>query len=270
MTEPERARPLAGAPGLASLRCLVSERRAPRIESEVGVLRRVLVHRPGAELDALTPDNMLELLFDDVPWTERAAADHDAFCRLLTDRGVEVLFLAELLADVLRDPAVRHDLIRTAGADRLARLDPDTLARALIAGGPGLAPFPNQVFMRDSSTWVHDREIVGSLATTVRSRERLHVQAVYAHHPLLGCAPATHGAGVEGGDVLVLSPECVVVGVGERTPVTAARRLAEQLLRETPVRVVLAVEIPKARRTMHLETLVSMVALVPYVALPVV
>jgi arginine deiminase len=246
------------------------------IDSEVAPLRRVLVHRPGPELERLTPDNMIELLFDDLPWAERAVAEHDAFCRLLEARGAEVLYLADLLADVLAVAHVRAELIGAATADarvrdRLAALAPAALARALIAGEHGLAPLPNQVFMRDSSAWVHGHEVVGALATTARGRERLHLQAVYAHHPLFAgadSASAAPGAGVEGGDLLVVSPECVLVGIGERTDEMAVRRLARRLLGETPVRTVLAVEIPRARRTMHLDTLMTMVADDAFVAHP--
>jgi arginine deiminase len=249
---------------------------APAITSEVAPLRRVLVHRPGAELERLTPDNMIELLFDDLPWAARAAAEHDAFCRLLTDRGVEVLQLADLLTDVVRSADHARELIARTTADpavreRLAALSPEALVQALIAGGHGLDPLPNQMFTRDSSAWVHDHEVVGALSTPARFRERLHLQAAYRHHPLLAstAVPAlARGTGVEGGDVLVVSPDCVLLGIGERTDEVAVRRLARRLLTATPVRVVLAIEIPRARRTMHLDTLVTMADEDAFVAHP--
>src|ERR687884_1233209 len=77
------------------------------VHSEIGALRRVLLHRPGRELKRLTPTNKDELLFDDVLWVRRARQEHDAFADALADRGVEVLYLGELLADVLGDQAVR-------------------------------------------------------------------------------------------------------------------------------------------------------------------
>ncbi|WP_324275404.1 arginine deiminase family protein [Blastococcus brunescens] len=72
--------------------------------SEVGRLRTVLLHRPGAELRRLTPRNNDELLFDGVPWVDRAQEEHDAFAQALSDRGVEVLHLDRLLAEVLSFP----------------------------------------------------------------------------------------------------------------------------------------------------------------------
>ena len=94
------------------------------VGSEVGVLRRVILHRPDLELKRLTPHNKDALLFDDVLWVRRARQEHDAFADALADRGVEVLYLERLLADVLEDDAVRG-----AGAVR-GRSRPSTSARA--------------------------------------------------------------------------------------------------------------------------------------------
>ena len=68
------------------------------VGSEVGTLRRVVLHRPDLELKRLTPRNKDALLFDDVLWVKRARQEHDAFADALADRGVEVLYLEELLA----------------------------------------------------------------------------------------------------------------------------------------------------------------------------
>ena len=86
------------------------ERAVPdfHVGSEVGRLRKVMVHRPDLELRRLTPDNHDELLFDDVLWVRRARQEHDAFVDVMRDRGVEVLYLQELLAETLEDPAARE------------------------------------------------------------------------------------------------------------------------------------------------------------------
>src|SRR4051794_34443182 len=86
----------------------------PWIGSEVGRLRTVLVHRPGRELDRLTPANMRSLLFDDLPWTTGARDEHDLFAAALRSCDVEVLYLRELLADVLEEPATRAALTSAA------------------------------------------------------------------------------------------------------------------------------------------------------------
>ena len=81
------------------------------VGSEVGVLRRVLLHRPDLELKRLTPRNKDELLFDDVLWVKRARQEHDAFADALAERGVEVLYLDDLLAGVLADRTVREEVL---------------------------------------------------------------------------------------------------------------------------------------------------------------
>src|SRR5689334_13353125 len=125
--------------------------RAPRarlgVDSEVGVLRRVVLHRPGRELERLTPTNKDELLFDDVLWVTRARQEHDAFTYTLRGRGVEVLHLQDLLAEALEDPAVCASLVaktiehselgKRLGEriyDWLWRLPPPEVAGALIGG----------------------------------------------------------------------------------------------------------------------------------------
>ena len=85
--------------------------------SEVGRLRTVLLHRPGTELRRLTPRNNDQLLFDGVPWVDRAQEEHDAFAEALRDRGVEVLHLDRLLAEVLSFPSARAELIAAAVDD---------------------------------------------------------------------------------------------------------------------------------------------------------
>src|SRR3954462_7596589 len=115
--------------------------------SEVGRLCTVMLHRPGSELRRLTPRNNDQLLFDGVPWVDRAQEEHDAFAQALSDRGVEVLYLDRLLAEVLSFPSARAELIAAAvddprlgaslkrsAAAHLADLDPEELAGTLIAG----------------------------------------------------------------------------------------------------------------------------------------
>src|SRR5690348_7879225 len=77
------------------------------VDSEVGKLRQVILHRPGLELSRLTPDNVDSLLFDDILWSKRAREEHDAFAQVLRDRGVSVHYFAQLLTEVLDMPQAR-------------------------------------------------------------------------------------------------------------------------------------------------------------------
>src|SRR4051812_41331985 len=105
--------------------------------SEVGTLRTVMLHRPGPELSRLTPRNNDQLLFDGVPRVARAQEEHDGFAQALRDRGVEVLYIDRLLAEVLDFPSARAELIAAAVDDpRLGA----TLARSATIHLEGLAP----------------------------------------------------------------------------------------------------------------------------------
>jgi arginine deiminase len=263
--------------------------------SEVGRLRTVLLHRPGPELSRLTPRNNDQLLFDGVPWVARAQEEHDAFAQALRDRGVEVLVLDRLLAEVLAFPAARTELIaaavddprlgstlQRAAAAHLADLAPDELAATLIAGlahdelrsGRGLAyrlmdrgdfvvpPLPNLLFTRDSSVWVGDEVAVTSLAMPARHRESTITAAVYTHHPRFAGTEQLYGSHLEhleGGDVLLLAAGVVAVGVGERTTPGGAERLARRVFDRGLAHTVLVVPIAQQRATMHLDTIATMV-----------
>ncbi len=273
--------------------------------SEVGRLRTVMLHRPGPELRRLTPRNNDQLLFDGVPWVSRAQEEHDAFAQALRDRGVEVLHLDKLLAEILVIPAARAELIGAAVDDprlgatlqraattHLAWLSPEDLAATLIAGlahdelrgGRGLAyevmdrsdfvvpPLPNLLFTRDSSVWIGDEVAVTSLAMPARHRESTITAAVYTHHQRFAGVEQLYGSGLEhleGGDVLLLAEGVVAVGVGERTTPGGAERLARRLFARGLASTVLVVPIAQQRATMHLDTICTMVDVDAMVMYPV-
>lgn len=87
------------------------------VDSEVGRLRTVIVHRPGAELRRVIPGRAGQLLFAGLPWAARAQQEHDAFTQVLRDYGVQVLYLTELLQDVLEyAPARQHAIAAALGS----------------------------------------------------------------------------------------------------------------------------------------------------------
>jgi arginine deiminase len=266
------------------------------VDSEVGRLATVMLHRPGPELARLTPRNNDSLLFDAIPWVGRAQAEHDAFAQALRDRGVEVLYLGQLLAETLSVPAARDELTASVLDDRrlgdslratvaayLADQDPPRLAEVLMAGlaheeikpGPvGLVyqmmdrhefvidPLPNLLFTRDSSVWVRDHVAVTSLAMPARRRETTLTRAIYSYHPRFagtGLLYTPNLEHVEGGDVLLLAPGVVAVGVGERTTPAGAERLARRVFTAGLAHTILAVPIAQERATMHLDTVCTMV-----------
>jgi len=266
------------------------------VDSEVARLGTVLLHRPGAELARLTPRNNDSLLFDGIPWVARAQEEHDAFAAALRERGVEVLYLGELLAETLEVAEARAtltesvlddrrlgDSLRASVADYLADQDPRRLADVLMAGlaheemkpAPGglvyqmmdrhdfvIDPLPNLLFTRDSSVWVRDRVAVTSLAMPARSRETTLTGAIYRFHPRFAGTELLYQPGlehVEGGDVLLLAPGVLAIGVGERTTPGGAERLARRAFAAGLAHTVLAVPIAQERATMHLDTVCTMV-----------
>lgn len=189
------------------------------VDSEVGELHEVIVHRPGSELSRLTPDNVDELLFDDVMWAERAREEHDAFVAQMTNRGIVVHHFATLLAEALDQPGAREflqDRLTTAtqfGPALDAPLD------TLVAGTPAveladmliggllkreiapllhassllmeylddedfvLRPLPNHLFQRDNSAWIYGGLSINPMAKPARERETINSRVVYNFHP---------------------------------------------------------------------------------------
>jgi arginine deiminase len=123
-------------------------------------------------------------------------------------------------------------------------------------------PLPNLLFTRDSSVWVRDQVAVTSLAMPARERETTLTRAIYTHHPRFGGTQRLYEPGlehVEGGDVLLLAPGVLAVGVGERTTPAGAERLARRVFERNLAHTVLAVPIAQERATMHLDTVCTMV-----------
>jgi len=275
----------------------------PHVDSEVGRLRQVMLHRPDLELQRLTPANCADLLFDDVLWVKRARQEHDAFASALRDRGVEVLYLHELLAETLADdvarkwvldhtivgrqlgpvlaPAVHRflDLLPAAGlaraliggvtADELTAGDHGLAGAMLRPGDFVLTPLPNHLFTRDTSCWIYGGVSLNPMAKMARRRETVHLESIYKFHPRFAASEFSlwyggvdeewGGATIEGGDVLVIGNGAVLIGMGERTTPYAVERLAQRLFANGDAREILAVELPRARSYMHLDTVMTMI-----------
>ncbi|KAA1425029.1 arginine deiminase [Mumia zhuanghuii] len=278
----------------------------PGVASEVGRLRTVMLHRPGPELKRLTPRNNDSLLFDGLPWVGRAQAEHDVFADALSDHGVEVLYLRDLLVETLANPAAHATAVADVTSDlrlgdtvaeyligALTTYDPERLAHILTAGLRNdeldgvhsvvtallqpddflIDPLPNLLFTRDSSVWLRSAVALTSFAMAARDRESHLTQIVYEHHPRFAHVPRIHGPHLEhleGGDVLMLGSGVIAVGVGERTTPAGFERLARQCFDHGLATTVLAVPIAQDRATMHLDTVVTMVDVDAVVMYPAV
>ncbi|MBV8220597.1 MAG: arginine deiminase, partial [Solirubrobacterales bacterium] len=187
------------------------------VDSEVGVLRKVIVHRPGLEHTRLTPSNAAELLFDDVIWVKRAKEEHDAFVSVMRDRGVEVHYARELVTDVLAMPEARAWVLdrvlderhvgiylAQSGRDWALNASPAEVADAVIGGlprrdlsnGKGLTfessdpgdflvpPLPNFLFQRDTSCWIYEGHTLNPMAKPARRPETILMEVIYRWHPM--------------------------------------------------------------------------------------
>lgn len=273
-----------------------------RIDSEIGRLKQVLVHRPGAAIARLTPDTCRDFLFDDVLWPEQAANEHLAFVEQMRAEGVEVLYVDDLLADLVMEPSVRQELIeqtilinhfqQTSVAEAmmsyLTDCDADVCVDHLIGGVTAaelgeaslgliaqmaettnflLPPLVNQLYTRDASSWITDGVSINPMCFSVRRGETNNMAMIYKHHPRFKVSPdkiwldasvEQHLPPIEGGDILVLSKTCVMIGVSQRTHPAAVERLAKRLFAKTSVEQIVVVELPKQRASMHLDTILTM------------
>ncbi len=187
------------------------------VHSEVGKLHKVMVHRPGLEHLRLTPSNAEELLFDDVLWVTRAKSEHDAFCEVMRERGVDVFEAEQLLAEALVKPEAKEWVAehilneREVGivAAQQARAwaeaaDPALVADFLIGGiakqdvehdvglvyesadptSMLLPPLPNFLFQRDPSCWIYDGVTLNPMTKPARKPETMIMETIYRFHPM--------------------------------------------------------------------------------------
>jgi arginine deiminase len=265
-----------------------------QVTSEIGRLRRVLLHEPGAEIDRMPPAMMEQLLFDDILYGDRARDEHARFRRVLQLLGIEAVEANDLVQESLERAEARAwilgTLARELGLDpgRVDGLGAAELTELLVCGSPARAepegvevgdlyeipPLANWCFQRDPQVVLGDGVILSRMATPARHRESLLARLSFFFHPELrgtrvwldplqddpdsAAFVDPRGPTIEGGDVLVLSPELIVVGESERTGRSAIASLARALARRDGApRWLITVTIPRRRAYMHLDTLVT-------------
>lgn len=274
------------------------------ISSEIGQLKKVLVHRPGKELNRLTVTNKDSFLFDDLLWVEEAQKEHDSFVQTLRESGAQVVYLKDYLADISRINAVRKDLVTDICkglfledplSERLANvlfdLPVHEFTEVLLAGLTKgefseysgsinsltlnsmdidafvISPLPNLYFQRDPYFIIGNRVVISNMNFTARRRESLYGAYIFQNHPdfadleiVFGTSQADILTGtVEGGDILILSHDLVAAGISERTSPGAIQTLGSRLSREGVCKKILAIDIPKTRSAMHLDTVFTMI-----------
>lgn len=271
--------------------------------SEIGRLRKVMLHRPGRELENLMPEYLERLLFDDIPYLKVAQEEHDAFAQCLRDNGAEVVYLGDLVAETIAEPEVRKELIeqfldeadldkhriREILRDYFSDMEDGELVDTMMAGVrksdirgfetgklsdylsfrsddyPFLIdPMPNLYFTRDPFATIGTGVSLHRMHTVTRNRETLFGKFIFKYHPQYKDAPKWYDRGesssLEGGDILILSPEVIAVGISQRTHEDSIDKFAHTVLSISETfKKILAFDIPKTRSFMHLDTVFTMV-----------
>ena len=222
------------------------------VDSEVGRLRRAIVHRPDLELKRLTPTNKDDLLFDEVLWVERAKQEHDGFAEALRVLDVDVIYFDALLRETVQLPQARDYILDHVFDERVygpialdpvraavASLDPRELTETLIGGltkrevlewidePPSLffraleedsfllQPLPNHLFARDTSCWIFGGVAINSMSKKARRRESVHYEAIYRWHPLFANEEfPVWSKGSSGGAATMEGGDVLVIGRG--------------------------------------------------------
>ncbi len=260
------------------------------VSSETGHLRGVIVHTPGREVSLVNPALKEELLFDDIIFENDARQEHldmlDIFRAAMPADG-KVYEILSLALECFQQEDARAEFIEMmetelpfeniqAVEDELLRLDPDQLLRFAVEGTMNgsfnLQPAPNLLFTRDLAAVVGDGIILSRAAKHARSREFLLIRIIVKYHPLFGHARKKvisigKKQSIEGGDVLVLSEKIVLIGMSERTSFSGLMSVAGKL-HHHGVEHILAVDIPKQRSSMHLDTIFTFTDETECVAFP--
>jgi len=270
------------------------------VNSEIGRLRQVMLHRPGKEIENLMPEYLDRLLFDDIPYLKIAQKEHDEFAETLKSKDVEVVYLEDLVVESLLEREVLNSFIEEflyeAGIkedfniislkEYFLSLDKKEMVLKMMAGVrkseikntvkvhlaeylendyPFLIdPMPNLYFTRDPFACIGDKVSIHKMNTHTRNRETLFAKYIFNYHPKYKKVQHLYERqeefSIEGGDILVLSDKVLAIGVSERTNPNAIEKIALNIFKgENTFDRIIAIDIPKQRTFMHLDTVFTMV-----------
>jgi len=253
--------------------------------SEVAPLKSVLMHRPGAEVENLVPHLLSDFLYEDIPYLATAQNEHDAFAQLLKSNNVDVQYIENLVEEALTEqtkPQLIQEYIQMAGIhydptierlkDYLTGLPNAKLVNTIISGilineiypnssidlkafhedDPFIVyPMPNLMYQRDPMISIGHGAAIANLSSTIRTKEALLPKFVFAHHPAFKSTQSsiyfdgTNDFNLEGGDVLVLNEETLLIGISKRTHPLAIEQLSQKLLTHSSWKKVMALKIPR-------------------------
>lgn len=272
--------------------------------SEIGPLKSVLMHRPWQELENLTPDLLKRLLFDDTPYLKVAEKEHDTFAKILKDHGVEVLYIEQLVADTLDenpklierfvDRFIREGDVKVKYRAKFKKfllskshLD---MVKWMIAGtqtrdlglkeklkDPFVAdPMPNILFQRDPFASIGHGATINHMWAKTRQRETIFPDLVLKNNKRFKGVPIYYQRNwnkgrIEGGDIMVLNATTLIMGVSQRTSMIGISLAAKEIFRKSgSYNRVIAIDLPKNRAFMHLDTVLTNADYDKFIAHPLI
>lgn len=262
--------------------------------SETGTLQRIIIHSPDDGIEQITPDKAVEYLYEDIVYLDKMKHEHTIFQQLLECFvGKEnVIDIQILLEEILHSETVKTHLINAviqfehqlSLKERLTQLSPADLAYTCITGileGKSVfAPASNFIFCRDIGVMINDHLLVTQAMKRARCRESLLSYFIYNYHPVFShqqthqgiiqlsldteellenISKAENELSIEGGDVMMIAPDHVMIGCSERTSRYAIEKVMQQLFAKKVVQSVTVVEMPKERYCMHLDTIFTII-----------
>ncbi|RMD70303.1 MAG: arginine deiminase [Bacteroidetes bacterium] len=265
------------------------------VDSEIGPLRRVIVHRPDEGIARISPRRAGELLFDDIVHLPQMQAEHDIFRKVLEAFvGPEnVLETQQLLQEAIEtdeetkawmiERVIDYEELPSFYKPKLEVLDARELAETLITGYHKkedlilFDPIPNFIFTRDIAAVVNDHVIITRAAKEARFRENFLTRLIFWSHPIFRgmreegrlinlnhvdeFPPSRRGevVSIEGGDIMILNRDYLLIGCSERTNAHAIHSLARVLFEKQVVKNVVQINIPKDRSYMHIDTIFTQI-----------
>lgn len=269
------------------------------VNNEIKPLKKVLLHRPGEELLNLTPNALDELLFDDIPDLEKAIEEHDNFAKIFKDEGIEVVYLEDLMTETLdQNKSLREEFLakylkESNISDELAYKESKKLLESIkdtkqfvlktMSGitlkelgikndkviynqkYTAINPMPNLYFTRDPFSSIAEGVSINSMYSVTRSRETIYADYIFNHHKDYKGTKNFYGRGkdyhIEGGDILNINENLLMIGISQRTELDAIRVLAKNVLedQDNDINEIIGVNIPNERAYMHLDTVFTQI-----------
>ncbi len=245
-----------------------------RVNSEIGELEAVVIHSPGREVENMTPETAERALYSDILNLSVANKEFNQF-RGILEHFTRTLEVKDLMKDILKNEKVKENLIdkicqnESAGNihSYLYTMEDEQLATFLIEGIPvrnntltnflskerfSLKPLHNFFFTRDSAISIYDNVLVGAMASPVRLREAMIMEAIFDFHPMFSTKTINptinwnkpSNITIEGGDVLVAREDILLCGIGSRTTPQGLDFILEHLKNKNEKQHILVQELP--------------------------